>query len=260
MNRNRLALRASVVAGLLGLASPFVADTQAQGWGDVTGQFVLDGAAPKVDPKKNDKEAVCSKEIPSDELHVNKDNNGIANVFIYIPATKKPKVHPDLVKPKEEVLVLDQKDCRFIPHALLARSGQTLLIKSMDDCNHNTRISPIKGAAINTTVTPKNRDGLPYKPTLAESLPTQIKCDIHPWMTSYCLMLDHPYAAVTDADGKFKIEKVPAGDHEFRVWHEFGGGFYIEKAFKVSVKDGKTTALPAYKVEAKKLADAAAAK
>ncbi len=254
-----LASRVSAIAVLLGLASPLVTTVSAQGWADVTGQFILDGEAPKLEVKKNDKEPTCMAEIPNDELHVNKENKGIRNVFIYIPATKKPKVHPDLVKPKEIELVLDQKNCRFTPHALLARPGQTLLIKSMDDFNHNTRISPTKGVAINTTVTPKNREGIPYKPTLAETLPTQVKCDIHPWMTAWCLMLDHPYADITDENGKFEIKMVPEGDHEFRVWHEYAGGFYIDKAYKVSVKSGTATDLKVIKGPVAKLEAAAAA-
>ena len=206
-------------------------------WGDVVGQFVLDGTAPEVPKLQNGKEAMCAKEIPSDELLIGKDN-GLANVFIYISPAKKPKVHPDLVEPKEKEVVVDQKGCRFTPHAIFARTGQTVLIKSMDDFNHNTRTAPIKNDPMNLIVGPKSRDGLPWKLKLAESLPTQIKCDIHPWMTAWCLILDHPYGAVSDADGKFKLTSVPAGDHEFRVWHEFGSGRYLEKAYKVSVKPG----------------------
>ncbi len=219
-------------------ASDGAAPTKASGdWGDISGQFVLDGKAPEVPKLQNGKEAMCAKEIPSDELLIGKDN-GLSNVFIYIPATKKPKVHPDLAQPKDKELVLDQQGCRFTPHTMFVRAGQTVLVKSMDDFNHNTRTAPIKNDPINVTVAPKSRDGLPWKLKLAESLPTQIKCDIHPWMTAWCLILDHPYGAISDADGKFKLTSVPVGDHEFRVWHEFGGGQYIEKAFKVSVKSG----------------------
>ena len=215
-------------------AAPKKADGE---WGDIIGQFVLDGTPPDVPMLQNGKEAMCAKEIPSDELIVGKDN-GLANVFIYIAPVKKPKVHPDLVEPKEKDVVMDQKGCRFTPHAIFARTGQTVLIKSMDEFNHNTRTAPTKNDGINIIVTPKSRDGLPWKVKLAESLPTQFKCDIHPWMTAWCLILDHPYGAISDADGKFKLTSVPVGDHEFKVWHEFGSGRYLEKAYKVSVKSG----------------------
>ena len=41
------------------------------------------------------------------------------------------------------------------------------------------------------------------------------------------LPLDHPYGAVTDADGNFTIKNLPVGTHKFRIWHERqknGGG------------------------------------
>src|SRR5258708_11342366 len=43
-------------------------------------------------------------------------------------------------------------------------------------------------------------------------------------MKAYHFPIDHPYVAVTDKDGKFKIEGLPAGKHSFNVWHERGPG------------------------------------
>ena len=38
------------------------------------------------------------------------------------------------------------------------------------------------------------------------------------------MVCDHPYFAVTDASGAFRIANVPAGvELEFRVWHEKAG-------------------------------------
>lgn len=85
---------------------------------------------------------------------------------------------------------------------------------------------------------------------VAESLPTQIKCDIHPWMSAYVLVLDHPYAAVTDQYGKFKIENLPAGELEFRYWHERPG--YVEKSVKIKIEAGTTKDLGTIKVPAAK--------
>lgn len=211
--------------------------TKAAGaWGSLAGQFILEGDIPAVEVTVNMKEPICSKEIPSDELTVNKDNKGIADIFVYIPTVKKPPVHPDLKASKDKEVVLDQKGCHFVPHALVLRTDQKLMIKSMDEFNHNTRTAPIKNEAINVTVTPKNRDGVPWKVTVPELLPTQIKCDIHSWMGAYCLVIDHPYAVVSDKDGKFELKNVPAGELEFRYWHSKVG--YVEKTVKLTIKAG----------------------
>lgn len=227
--------------------------TKAAGdWGNLSGQFILDGDIPAADEVENIKEPICSKKIPTDELVINKDNKGIVNIFVYIPALKKPKVHPDLAKSTEKEVVLDQKDCRFMPHGQVMRTDQILMVKSMDNCNHNTRPNPIKNNPVNFTVPPVSREGLPWKVTVAENLPTQIKCDIHPWMSSYCLVLDHPYGVVTDRDGKFKIEKLPAGELEFRYWHERPG--YVEKSVKITIEAGKTKDIGTIKVPVAKFA------
>jgi hypothetical protein len=86
---------------------------------------------------------------------------------------------------------------------------------------------------------------VPFK--TGESLPAEIRCDIHPWMKGYWMIVDHPYAAVTAADGSFSIPKLPAGMHEFRVWHEGPG--YIEKSLKVKVANGKVSEVAVIKVK-----------
>ena len=50
-----------------------------------------------------------------------------------------------------------------------------------------------------------------------------INCVIHPWMRGYLLLRDNPYMAKSDADGRFRIENLPVGEHEFQLWHERAG-------------------------------------
>jgi uncharacterized protein (DUF2141 family) len=47
-----------------------------------------------------------------------------------------------------------------------------------------------------------------------------IKCDFHPWMEAYLFVMDHPYFAVTDEMGQFKIVGLPAGEYTLAAWHE----------------------------------------
>ena len=84
-----------------------------------------------------------------------------------------------------------------------------------------------------------------------EFLPIQVKCDLHNWMLAYWLVLDHPYSAITQADGSFEIQNLPAGTHKFRVWHERVG--YLERKLSVEIQDGETTELSSmeYRVERK---------
>ena len=73
-------------------------------------------------------------------------------------------------------------------------------------------------------------------------------------MIAYHLALDHPYAALTDANGQFSIADLPPGKHVFMVWHEAADGGFVERKLSVEVKSGETTQVDvSYPVEKLKL-------
>ena len=65
-----------------------------------------------------------------------------------------------------------------------------------------------------------------------------IKCDVHPWMKSYVSVFDHPYFAVTNDIGYYKIDNIPPGTYEVIAWQEK----FKDKTLKASVtiSDGDT--------------------
>ncbi|MEO2032823.1 MAG: hypothetical protein ABGZ35_12125, partial [Planctomycetaceae bacterium] len=185
-------------------------------------------------------------------LNVDAQTKGISDIFIYL---RKPpaSIHPDLKESKVKTIDFNQEKCRFFPHSLFVRTDQKVRVLSKDACSHNTHTFPIRNQAVNFLLRPKEDVGVPIANPLPEFLPIQVKCDIHPWMLAHWLILDHPYAAVTDAKGKFTISKLPAGEHEFRVWHERVG--YIDKAFKVTIKAGEAQTLKPVAVPVAKFGD-----
>jgi hypothetical protein len=48
----------------------------------------------------------------------------------------------------------------------------------------------------------------------------KIKCDIHPWMSAWVGVLDHPYFSVTSETGAYGIVNLPPGRFRITVWHE----------------------------------------
>ena len=48
----------------------------------------------------------------------------------------------------------------------------------------------------------------------------RLKCDVHTWMVAFVGVVNHPYFAVTSADGSFALRDVPEGTYELRAWHE----------------------------------------
>lgn len=233
--------------------------TQAADWGTLSGQFVFEGEIPAaaIEVTGGKDPEVCKQgELKKGDLVINKESKGVGNVFIYLRKTKA--VHPDLAASKKSEIAFDQKGCEFKPHAMFVRTDQTVMVMSDDPIAHNTHTYTIKNQPVNFLVPGVNRKGIPVKKTVAEILPMQVKCDVHPWMKAYWLILDHPYAAVSDKDGKFKIENLPEGDHEFRVWHERVG--YVDVGgpkkgrLNVIVKKGMAPLKP-FKLDIKKLTD-----
>ncbi|MSR57428.1 MAG: hypothetical protein EXS05_07130 [Planctomycetaceae bacterium] len=226
---------APVAAAALGLA--------ADGTGTFSGVVLFDGNPPtaelvvkKGDATKKDAAVCAAQDVPSEELVINKDNKGIANVFIYLD---KAPAGAKFDKAEGKEVVFDQMGCRFLPHALVAQAGQKVMVKSGDPIGHNTHTSPLRNNPFNQVITANDRVGVDLKYVKAEKQPIEVKCDFHPWMKAYHLILDHPYMAVTDADGKFTIADLPPGKHEFKIWHEKKG--YLERKYAVEVKPGETT-------------------
>jgi hypothetical protein len=213
------------------LAIPTLAG--AQQWGDLEGTFVYKGTPPapaKIVPQK-DPEFCGKHNLVEEKVVVNSDNKGIANVAIYLSKTPA-SVHPDYAKDAKAEIVVDNTNCRFTPHVSAIRTGQTLVIGNKDPIGHNTKADFFNNNPFNDLIPA----GGSVKKTFAanEATPSALSCNIHPWMTGYVLIRDNPYFAVSDKDGKFAIKNLPAGEHEFIVWHETG---YLSSV----TLDGKAT-------------------
>ena len=73
------------------------------------------------------------------------------------------------------------------------------------------------------------------KPLIAPGM-VKIICEVHPWMSAYVVVTDHPYHAVTDAYGEYLISEIPAGVYRLKVWHESLG----TEEKQVEVKGGES--------------------
>lgn len=242
-----------------GLAATLAAPVYAEGFGAIEGQFVLDGAIPakiyihkKGDAAAKDAAVCAAADLTDDSLVVNPDNKGIANIFVYL--RKAPaSIDPSLKESKVKEIVFDNKGCRYVPHAAVARTDQKVRFTSSDAVAHNIHTYTTGNPQQNFILQANDSKGTAIDVKSTETLPMPVKCDIHPWMVGNLLVVNHPYAVVTDADGKFKIEGLPEGEHSFRVWHDNPG--YVEKDWKVTVTAGKTTTIPPVKVPVSKIGE-----
>lgn len=194
---------------------------------------------------------VCAAAAPilSRDLVVDPKTKGVAYGIAYLskPVGDSSELIRKLLA-KTPKVVLDQKNCEFQPYVLPFHKDQTLVIKSSDPVGHNVRFTGFNNTGVNQMVSPS---GQFETKLVAESRPMKLQCDIHPWMSGYLLVLDHPFFATTAADGSFEIKGVPAGDQKLIVWQGKVG--YVNPGFgrgmPVSVKAGLVTDVGELKID-----------
>ena len=213
---------------------PGPAPVHAQQWGDVKGRIVwADKNLPKrqvIDSVKNNPDkahCLMNGDILDEKWVVNEKNKGLRYSFVWLVDAQDIKaklpIHPDLAKPKDDKVVIDQPCCMFVPHAIGMREGQVLLVKNPAPVTHNFKWTGNPALGIAGNVSMPSKFELPIKGLVADRLPIKIECSIHPWMNGWVRVFDHPYFAVTDENGAFTMPKAPAGDYKLVIWHGSGG-------------------------------------
>ena len=185
-------------------------------------RFVFDGHPPPQKQIGIPLRFAPPKGLPTDEhLLVDPESSGIKNVLVYVytgrggselvPSTNRT--------PKTRRMIM--ADGRFAPHILVAQAGDTLEIIERGPNQHNPNPNFFANSPQGAVVPP----GKPwiYPDLKAEPALIPVGCNIHPWMSAYVAILDHPFAATSDSEGNLTIEGLPAGTSlVFGVFHEAG--------------------------------------
>jgi hypothetical protein len=209
--------------------------------GTFSGVIKFQGEIPQLKPLKIDKSVVLPHgvaSLPDESLVINKENKGIANVFVYL--RKRPEIYEEGDdKEKHEPLVLEIKDGRYVPRAMIARTGQMIKVVNRDNIAYCVHPHMFQNFVEGEVLLPDEKDELIWNFQRPERLPMQVVCDINHWMKARLLVVDHPFAAVTDKEGRFKIEGLPPANYEFSIWHEKAE--FLEKKLAVPIDAGETT-------------------
>lgn len=192
--------------------------------GVISGTVRLAGKIPSVPTYEVEHDAeVCGERIRSAQSLIIGTNQTVRDVVIYLGATVRngsTNVPP---------IVLDQRNCEFIPRIQIAHGGGRLVLQNSDPVLHVVRIDALHGT--NEPVSLLNI-ATPYAgfeknfllPTVAEpSLLRVIGDNGHPWMAAYIALLPHSWGALTDENGRFSIRGVPKGTYKLFAWHEVLG-------------------------------------
>jgi plastocyanin len=114
--------------------------------------------------------------------------------------------------------VLDQRNLTFEPHVLAVQVGTRVKFPNHDRVFHNV-FSHHDGKIFDLGLYPVGAvKEVPFdRPGLS-----RVFCNIHPQMAAYVMVLETPFFAVSDRDGKFVIRGVPPGTYVYRAWRPGG--------------------------------------
>ena len=111
---------------------------------------------------------------------------------------------------------LDQRGERFVPHIVAIGVGGTVDFPNSDPTFHNVfSLSDVRSFDLGRYATGRSKTVRFDKPGVV-----RVFCDIHAHMSAFIFVFAHPYFDVTDGQGRFRIDGVPAGTHAIVLWNE----------------------------------------
>ena len=120
-------------------------------------------------------------------------------------------------------------------------------MSNSDETLHNVHTLPKQNVETNFSQ-PKKTPPVTKTFTKVE-IGVPVRCDVHGWMNGWVGVVDHPFFAVSAADGSFQIKGLPAGSYTLEAWHEVLG----TQTQKVTV-DAKGTGSAAFTLQGRRLA------
>jgi plastocyanin len=199
-----------------------VSDAKEDQTGTITGLVLFKGDKPEPKPINDIAGNAYCKEHHKNKVPVrdnfvfgkNGDNDTLVNVLVYVTKGLEGKEF----EPPKAPAVLDQLGCMYTPHVVAVMVGQTLEVRNSDATLHNVMGSPRNNPSFNFGMPVQGGTyNLVFK---APEMKVNTKCFMHPWMSGYVHVLEHPFFAVTGEDGTFTIKGLPPGEYELSVLHE----------------------------------------
>jgi hypothetical protein len=150
---------------------------------------------------------------------------GLKNVVVWISDKKLPIPPEPVVRRLPAPATLEFKNGLFQPRVLALESWRTIRLVNADPFAVNFRWSPLPRDSFHQLLA--QDDHVDVK-VLPQRLPSKVQSENFPWADAWLFPVEHPYFAVTDADGKFRIDRIPVGEWEFSIWHERFG--YVQSS------------------------------
>jgi plastocyanin len=111
---------------------------------------------------------------------------------------------------------LDQRNEAFVPHVLAIVAGTTVDFPNSDETYHNVfSLSSTKPFDLGRYPAGRSKSIRFDRPGIV-----RVFCDIHSHMSAFILVFAHRHFAVTDDEGRYRIDNVPPGTYTVVAWNE----------------------------------------
>ncbi len=203
---------AALVGALIGMLGPGAAEA-----GEILGTARLDGTAPAAEMLHLTADhAVCGPETRPSQALIVSASGGIKNAVAFLAHERMEGWR------SPTIFQMDQRRCAFVPRVLIVPPGSTVEVLNSDGILHNFHTLSRLNPSLNLAQPGRAK---PLRVTFDHPEIVQIKCDIHGtgFMRAWVIVASHPYYALTDDEGRFRIPGVPRGAHTVEVWHELLG-------------------------------------
>lgn len=169
------------------------------------------------------------------------------HVVVLLEDIDKGKPFAEYQPPRIEAV-----DCRFLPFVNVVRDLHDVVVVNMDPAFHDvqayetSRLGPRVLFNVPLPISTrypktiglsdhfhKHYEGIPMTQTVKMSKDRRIftmQCGFHAYMESWALVVDHPYYAITDQEGKFEIGDIPPGTYQATIWHP-----YLHESYKQTI-------------------------
>jgi plastocyanin len=112
--------------------------------------------------------------------------------------------------------VMDQRNETFVPHLLAVMTGTTVDFPNSDRIYHNVfSLSKARTFDLGRYAVGRSKSIRFERPGIV-----RVFCDIHSHMSAFILVFNHPFFAITDTDGRYRIDRVPPGNYNAIAWNE----------------------------------------
>jgi hypothetical protein len=202
----------------LGIARLTYRPAAAAASGAIVGRVSIAGtAADSAAPSRTPMSPRPSRSTPAamcDSNAAMPTSGGVSNALVWIEGMSTGKPLPEV---RRETLNVDH--CGVEPQLLAVVSPTTINVFSRDKDTHYTRFYRSGSGVVDSVRTVDEGEVVPSERIAAVPGIVEVRDATHPGIRGYVAAFSHPYFAVTDASGAFRIDGLQPGTYTIKIWH-----------------------------------------